>query len=133
MRRLTSFGFVGVVGLAVDAVVLALLIGWTMLDPLLARLVSIGIALLVTWRLNRRFTFGASDRPMAVEGMRYGGIGMASSVINYLVYSAALLLVAGLHPLLALAVGSGVAMAFSYFGYSRLVFDRGSGPVSAPE
>ena len=52
------------------------------------------------------------------------GIGIATSVVNYLVYSAALWLVPALPPLAALAVGSAAALAFSFFGYSRLVFDR---------
>ncbi len=80
--------------------------------------------LTVTWLLNRHLTFGPSSRGMAVEGARYGGVGVVTSIVNYLVYSALLLALPGLPPLAALAVASLVAMALSYLGYSRLVFDR---------
>lgn len=129
MRRIASFGFVGAIGFAVDAAMLALILAVLRLDPFLARLASMTVALTVTWRLNRTLTFGASDRPVAVEGARYGGIGAASGLVNYLVYSALLLVLPALHPLLALVAGSAAAMVFSYLGYSRLVFDRRPGPA----
>ena len=87
------------------------------------------VALAATWLLNRSLTFGASDRPVAVEGARYGGIGAASGLLNYLVYSALLVMLPTIHPLLALVAGSAAAMVFSYLGYSRLVFDRRPGPA----
>ena len=61
---------------------------------------------------------------IAVEGARYGGIGVTTSVVNYLAYSAALWALPALPPLAALVFGSAVAMVFSYLGYSRFVFDR---------
>ena len=124
MNRFSRFAIIGAVGFAVDALVLAALLASTPLGPFAARLVSIAVALTTTWQLNRRLTFGPSARHPAVEGARYGGIGVATSVVNYLVYSAALWLVPALPPLAALAVGSAAALAFSFFGYSRLVFDR---------
>ena len=61
---------------------------------------------------------------MAREGVRYGGVGVATSVVNYLVYSAILLALPAAPPLAALAVASLLAMGLSFLGYSRLVFDR---------
>lgn len=124
MKRLVSFGFVGVVGFLADAGCLALLLGVTPLGPFLARLLSIVFALAVTWQLNRRLTFAPSARPLAVEGVRYGGVGLATSVANYLAYCAVLLVFPAVSPLFALALASLAAMALSFLGYSRLVFDR---------
>jgi len=129
VRRIASFGFVGAIGFAVDALVLWILLAAFAPDPLLARLGSMAMALAATWLLNRSLTFGASARPVVVEGARYGGIGAASGLLNYLVYSALLILLPAIHPLLALVAGSAAAMVFSYLGYSRLVFDRRSGPA----
>lgn len=129
MRRIASFGFVGAIGFAVDAGVLALILALLPADPFLARLGSMAVALAATWLLNRTLTFGASHRPAVVEGARYGGIGAASGLVNYLVYSAVLVVLPGFHPLLALVIGSAAAMVFSYLGYSRLVFDRAPGPT----
>ena len=60
----------------------------------------------------------------ATEGARYGGVGIATSIVNYLVYCAILFALPAMPPLAALAIASLVAMALSFLGYSRLVFDR---------
>ena len=96
---------------------------WSM-NPFLARLLSIAFALTVTWLINRSMTFGPSRRHVAAEGARYGGVGIGTSLVNYAVYAALLAAVPALPPLAALVAGSAVAMALSYIGYSRLVFDR---------
>jgi putative flippase GtrA len=124
MRRVVSFVVVGGLGFAADAAALALLLAVTPFGPFLARILSIAFALTCTWLLNRSFTFGPSRRAVAVEGARYGSVGIATGIANYLVYSALLLALPGLPPLAALAVASIAAMALSFAGYSRLVFDR---------
>jgi len=129
VRRIASFGIVGALGFAIDALVLWILLAAFAPDPFLARLGSMAVALAATWLLNRSLTFGASDRPVAIEGARYGGIGAASGLVNYLVYSAVLIVLPAIHPLLALVAGSAAAMVFSYLGYSRLVFDRRPDPA----
>lgn len=124
MRRFGRFLVIGVIGFVADAGMLWLVLAATPLGPYSARIVSIAFALSVTWLLNRTITFGPSSRPVAVEGARYGGVGIATSVVNYLVYSAILWAVPGTPVLAALAIASVVALAFSFTGYSRLVFDR---------
>lgn len=124
MNRILRFALAGGVGFAADAAMLALLLAATPLGPFLARLVSIGFALLVTWQFNRHLTFAPSSRGVISEGARYGGVGVSTSIVNYLVYSGLLLALPGLPPLIALAAASLAAMALSFLGYSRLVFDR---------
>jgi putative flippase GtrA len=124
VNRFLRFLAIGTVGFVADAGMLGALLVWTPLGPYSARLVSIGFALLVTWLLNRLITFGPSSRHVAVEGARYGGVGIASSVINYLAYSAFLWAIPDTPIIVALVVASVVALAFSFLGYSRLVFDR---------
>ena len=124
MSRLVRFVFAGGIGFAADAAALWLLLAVTPLGPFVARMLSIGFALCVTWQINRHLTFSPSRRGMAREGARYGGVGIATSIVNYLVYSAILLALPTAPPLAALAVASLVAMALSFLGYSRLVFDR---------
>ncbi|RWM10418.1 MAG: GtrA family protein [Mesorhizobium sp.] len=124
MGRLTRFVLAGGIGFVADAAALWLLLSATPLGPLAARVLSIGFALCVTWQINRHLTFSPSSRGMAREGARYGGVGIATSIVNYLVYCAALFALPGLPPLAALVIASLVAMALSFLGYSRLVFDR---------
>jgi putative flippase GtrA/glycosyltransferase involved in cell wall biosynthesis len=123
-KRLFSFVVVGGIGFVTDAVLLMGLLRFTALDPFTARLVAIAAALQVTWLLNRNFTFGKSTRHAAVEGMRYSGVGIATSLLNYLVYSGLLVFIPDLRPVIALTIGSAVATIFSYTGYAKLVFGR---------
>ncbi|QKD00778.1 GtrA family protein [Mesorhizobium loti] len=124
MQRLVRFVFAGGIGFVTDAAALWLLLAVTPLGPFVARVLSIGFALCVTWQINRHLTFSPSRRGVAQEGARYGGVGIATSVVNYLVYSTILLALPATPPLAALAVASLAAMALSFLGYSRLVFDR---------
>lgn len=124
MNRILRFAMVGGVGFVADAAALALILHLTPIGPFAARVVSIGFALTVTWLCNRTLTFSPSSRGLAAEGARYGGVGVSTSIVNYLVYSALLLAVPQLPPLAALTIASLTAMALSYLGYSRLVFDR---------
>lgn len=124
MKKLLRFGIVGSVGFLVDAGILALLLAITPFGPFLSRAIAITIAMAATWYLNRRFTFGASRHSIVREGFRYGSVGLTSSLVNYLVYTALLVTFPPLQPLAALVISSIAAMAFSFFGYSRFVFRR---------
>ncbi|MGT2465190.1 GtrA family protein [Mesorhizobium sp.] len=124
MGRLVRFILAGGIGFAADAAALWLLLATSPLGALSARVLSIGFALCVTWQINRHLTFSPSSRSIAEEGARYGGVGIATSIVNYLVYCAVLLALPALPPLAALAIASIVAMSLSFLGYSRLVFDQ---------
>ncbi|TPI66882.1 GtrA family protein [Mesorhizobium sp. B3-1-3] len=124
MGRLVRFILTGGIGFVADAAALWLLLAATPLGPMAARVLSIGFALCVTWQINRHLTFSPSSRGLAHEGARYGGVGIATGIVNYLVYCALLFALPALTPLAALAFASVVAMALSFLGYSRLVFDR---------
>ena len=124
MGRLVRFALAGGIGFVADAAALWLLLATSPLGSLSARVLSIGFALCVTWQINRHLTFSPSSRSIAEEGARYGGVGIATSIVNYLVYCAVLLALPALPPLAALAIASIVAMSLSFLGYSRLVFDQ---------
>ncbi|RWF48627.1 MAG: GtrA family protein [Mesorhizobium sp.] len=124
MQRVVRFVFAGGIGFVADAAALWLLLDVTPLGPFVARMLSIGFALCITWQINRHLAFSPSSRGVRQEGARYGGVGVATSIVNYAVYSAVLLVLPAAPPLAALAIASLVAMTLSFLGYSRLVFDR---------
>lgn len=128
--HLARFAFVGGVGFVVDTGCLAILHHGGGLDPFSARVISITAATLTTWRLNRTLTFGASATSQLSEGFRYGAIASAAAVLNYILYAAALLLWPALPPVAAVIAATSVAMGFSYFGYSRFVFQGARSAVS---
>ena len=123
-KRLRRFALVGAAGFTIDAALLTLLIGGAGLDPFSARLIAVTASALTTWQLNRRVTWARSADGPAREGTRYFIVVISAAVLNYLVYSAVLLAFAGTAPLLALVIGTGSAMAFSFLGFDRFAFRR---------
>lgn len=123
--RILSFGAVGVVGLLVDAGVLALSLGW--LGPWWGRALSFLAAVLATWALNRSLTFRdrPSRYPLPLELGRYFAAMCIGGSLNYAVYAGVIMLYgsAGLIPFAALAVGSlagmGVNMTLAHFAVFR--------------
>lgn len=124
MKKLLWFGVAGGTGFLVDAGILMLLLHFTSMGPFGARAISIPVAMTATWILNRTFTFDRSGRSLAVEGFRYGSIGVTSALLNYALYSALLISTPILLPAVALILASAAATGFSFFGYSRFVFRR---------
>jgi putative flippase GtrA len=124
MKKFIRFVIVGATGFLVDAGTLWLLLTFSPLGPLSARVIAIALAMTATWLLNRTFTFGASKRSVVVEGFRYGVIAVITSLVNYGIYAGLLIMAPLLSPYAALVFASIAAMLFSFFGYSRFVFRR---------
>ncbi|MDO9417783.1 GtrA family protein [Pararhizobium sp.] len=124
MKRLVWFALAGATGFAIDAAVLLLLLTYTGLGPFIARLIAIALAMTATFVINRTWAFGASGRPLAEEGARYGGVGISTSIANYAIYSGLLVAIPATPPPLALVIASGLATVLSYIGYSRFVFGK---------
>ena len=124
LKSVVFFLIAGSIGFGVDAAMLAALLATTTLGPFWARLISMVIAILTTWPINRMLSFGRSRHRLVVEGARYGTMAFASAGFNYLVYAAIILMAPETPPLLALAAGSASAMILSFLGYSRLVFQK---------
>jgi len=130
MARLVRFAMVGSIGFVVDASMLAVFHHGLGINPFAARVFSIVLAALTTWRLNRSVTFGPSDHGQVKEGFRYYCVVVFSAGINYAIYSAILLSISGFSPILAAVIATGCAMTISYIGYSQFVFRRGAKPES---
>lgn len=124
MKRFAWFVVAGTIGFLADAGMLAFLLHVSPLGPFAARVVAIGFAMSVTWAFNRAITFGRSRHSVLLEGARYGSVGLLSAAVNYLIYAAVLLIMPSVHPLAAVVVASLGAMALSWLGYSRFVFQK---------
>jgi putative flippase GtrA len=124
-KGLPAFIVVGGIGFIVDAGILAILVhgyGW---GDYTARGISFAVAVTVTWYLNRRFVF-ADGRTgnRKTEYTRYLGVQGTGMAINFLVYSLCIATneMMDTWPVLALAVGSAVALIFNYAGSRLFVF-----------
>ena len=130
LRRFWRFGLVGVVGFLVDAGLLQVAVFGFGLNRFWGRILSYGVAILVTWLLNKVFTFqGAGTHGRLVEIGRYTAVQVSGLVLNFALYWAAILASPFLrqHLFLAVAIGSAGAMFFNFAAASRFVF-RGAPP-----
>ncbi len=127
-RRWLRFVAVGAIGFLVDALVLAMAYHWLGWAALPARALSFSVAVLITWQLNRHFTFTAARRltPMA-ELVRYLGANLVGLAINAGCYVLLVVSFAWLEarPILALIPAALLAAIVSYRGYSHYVFNSG--------
>ena len=124
--RIARFLSVGVVGLAVDSGVF-----WGLYSGALsmevARAVSLSLATLVTWFLNRLFTFAPSGRDPVRELVRYMAVALVAQGFNYGLFLALVRFDAGAHPLTCLVVAAVATAALSFTGQSLIAFRRPKG------
>jgi putative flippase GtrA len=115
--RFLRFIATGGIGFLVDAGMLSLLIRSSELGPVYARLISFPVALLVTWRINRAWTFlGSAPQPFAREAGGYVAVQVLGFLINGGIYLA---LVGGgaemfADPLFALAVAALISAVVTF-------------------
>jgi putative flippase GtrA len=119
--RPIRFLAVGGVGLVADIVLFTLAV-WAGVHPLLAQLVALAIATVVTWRLNRAFTFEASGRPLGEEAMRYAVVTAAAQGSSYLVFAALVMTIFAWLPQAAIVAGAAVGALVSYNGHRVFAF-----------
>jgi putative flippase GtrA len=118
------FGAVGAAGFVVDGGLLWLLISLDF-DPYLARALSFPIAVIVTWALNRNWTF-RETRDISRKGQfrRYFGVQTVGTLTNYAIYSAVIGLfgAAASTIFVAFALGSLIGSFINFFGARKVAF-----------
>jgi putative flippase GtrA len=121
-RQLLRFAVSGVIGAAADVstLYLALAAGC---GPYAGRLLSFLVAVFVTWRINRRYTFTPSASPWA-EWWRYLGAMSGGAVLNLSAYTLTMWLLppAVWLPALGVAVGSLSGMLLNFISAKFFVF-----------
>lgn len=122
--QLLRFGASGVAGLVADmgALYLALALGS---GYYLGRLVSFLFAVWVTWRLNRRFTFRATESAWH-EWWRYLTVMLGGGAINLAAYTLLLQFLPEAYwaPAACVAAGSLAGMSFNFISAKRFVFRK---------
>jgi putative flippase GtrA len=124
MRKFLLFGLAGGVGFVADILVLYALRG--VVGNYGARAVSFVCAVLVTWLINRSFTFAQqrSGVPLWREFLQYLSTMIVGGAVNYAVYVAlvALLPVIADHPVIGVAAGALVGMFVNFTFAEKMVF-----------
>ena len=121
LPRPIRFLGVGGLGLITDLAVFTAVFGHGV-PPLAARLVSLAVATLVTWRLNRALTFDRSGRRPADEAMRYATVAAAAQAVSYTAFAAFVVTVFRATPQLAVLCGAAAGATVSYSGQALFAF-----------
>ena len=126
-HQFVRFATIGAVAFFVDTAVLYAALGLGA-NPYLGRVASFLAAATLTWVLNRRYTFVATDGAPLVQWAKFLGANAVGGFVNYSVYAAliAFVPIVRAHPVLGVAAGSlcGLVLNFSVsrqwvFGGSR--------------
>ena len=131
LPRPIRFLMVGTCGLVSDVGFFTILFAFG-LNPLIARAFSLGFATVVTWRLNRHFTFAQSGRHQADEAMRYALVAAAAQGIGYLIFAALALTVFSRLPQIAIVIGAVSVALISYNGQRLIAFMPRSAHAAHP-
>jgi putative flippase GtrA len=123
LPRLVRFFGVGGLGLVTDMAVFTIAIGGGA-HPLSARLVSLAVATLLTWRLNRALTFDPTGRHQSHEALRYAAVTATAQGTNYAVFAALVVTAFASLPQAALLAGAAVGAVLSYSGHRVFSFAR---------
>jgi putative flippase GtrA len=123
LPRPLRFLGVGGLGLATDLSIFSIFVAQGF-EPLLVRVLSLGCATVVTWRLNRAFTFDRTGRHQGHEAARYAAVTLTAQGTSYAVFAALVLTVLGGLPQAALLIGAAVGAFVSYNGHRLFAFAR---------
>jgi len=121
---------VGGIGLVTDLCVFTLLVAY-MPSPLAVRLVSLAVATVVTWRLNRALTFAHSHRAQHDEAVRYAIVTAVAQGTSYAIFATLVLTAFGALPQAALICGAAVGAFVSYNGHRLFAFAPRKSNVSS--
>ncbi len=121
LPRPARFLTVGALGLITDlgSFTLILHLG---VPPLIARLISLSVATLVTWRLNRALTFDRSGRRQHREAARYAAVTSVAQGTSYAVFAFMTLTFLSSQPQAAIIIGAACGALISYNGHRLFAF-----------
>lgn len=121
LPRPIRFLGVGGLGLVTDLAVFTAVIEHGV-PPLAARLVSLAVATLITWRLNRALTFEHSGRRPADEAMRYATVAALAQGVSYAIFAVLVFTAFRTIPQLAVLFGAVAGTFVSYSGQALFAF-----------
>ena len=117
----SRFLLVGGSGFLIDAAVTYVLVLLT-IEPWLARVPAIVLAMTYTWVANRYFTYEVQTAPISREVLRYALVAWGMALVNYLIYF--VLLGLGLRPMAAVTLATACQTIISFYCYRQFVFKK---------
>lgn len=125
VRHVAGFIASGLLAFSVDAGVLALGTKIFGLNPLVARVGSIFLAMIVAWQCHRRWSFAVETAPSGAEFGKFVAMAWIPSAVSYGVFGSIISLWPDVWPQTALIIATMFATVVSYVSLRYGVF-RGS-------
>lgn len=126
MKQFIFFGIVGTVGFIVDASILLYLVHIENFSIIFSRIISFFVAVIITWILNRYFTFSKNEKKdtKTKEYIKYLSVQTAGVGLNFLIFLSLIYLFEPLKNILIipLAIASTIAMFFNFFIIKNRVY-----------
>jgi len=119
--RPLRFMMVGAVGLAADLLLFTVLLLYRV-GPLVAGLLALIAATVLTWRLNRIFTFERSGRRQREEAFRYGVVTAIAQSTSYAAFAFFVSTMLAALPQAAVVLGAAAGALISYSGHRLFAF-----------
>ena len=124
MRHYGGFILAGSTALVTDISVFQALYALVSVNAFIARLLSITVAMIVSFLINRAVTFAVPGRPRFIEFLRFAAVAWMSSGLNYILFATVMLAAPGTWPVLAILLATAISMFASYMGMRMAVFHR---------
>jgi putative flippase GtrA len=121
LPRPLRFLMVGGVGLAANIILFTIIL-LQGVHPLLAGLFALAAATVLTWRLNRAFTFDCTGRAQREEAMRYAAVTAVAQSTSYAVFAVLVSTALTALPQAAIVLGAAVGALVSYNGHRLFAF-----------
>ena len=121
---------VGALGLVTD-IVLFTALAWQGMHPLLAGFLALVAATVLTWRLNRAFTFERSGRHQGEEAVRYAAVTAVAQGTSYAVFAVLVMTALAALPQAAIIAGAAAGALISYNGHRLFAFAPRQSPLPA--
>ena len=121
--QMILFSIAGTIGFVVDTAVLYAAL-WAGADPYSGRLVSVTVAVTVTWYLNRRFTFASTDARLIRQWFRFVCVNISGLALNLAVYAVLISVSTAVadQPILGVAAGALAGMVSNFLLSRAMVF-----------
>lgn len=120
VRQALKFAAVGALATLVHYAILVALVEFGRASPVTATTIGYCVGILVSYTLNRRYTFGARSAPIARTFLKFVLLYGVGALLNGVIV--AILIDAGLWYLLAQIVATGLVLAWNFLGARFLVF-----------
>jgi putative flippase GtrA len=124
LRHYGGFIAAGGTAFVTDVAVFYVLHSEAGVNLLIARILSISVAMVVSFLINRAVTFAMPGVPRLAEFLRFAAIAWMSSALNYALFAGLMLARPETSPTLAIVLATAVSTATSYLGMRLAVFRK---------